>query len=427
MAVALQTYGPAALQAIALLLLLAGAMAFAFLAKGALVLRDMARDNPRDESLALLKSRLTPAVTVILAPRTFGPAARTLTRRLLGLHFGNLEVVIALNGPPETDLAAWREEFRLTPSKRPLGDAPAGVQINGVFESRDPVRLVVLNLAATLPAQALHMAVHAAQSSVIGLFSDDCDFAPEVLLRLIQPMLEDPRRTIAVCGVDPGKPGVGPIREFAALEHLRAWLSRSAAFSGWNLLTPTGGAAMLISREALLSSLNAKAGGFRDGPLDLFLQLHAVYRASGEPYRIAFMPGAGCSPQAAQSKAEIYRALAELQRQALRCATAGGAFPVWLRAALIVVYVLWPLLETAAYLLTLAGLLAGWVDWQLALLMFLTTVALGMLLSMSAVSLRELAAFDGADPARLTRLFQAAFVDNLGFRQARNIRLLWQR
>jgi hypothetical protein len=220
---------------------------------------------------------------------------------------------------------------------------------------------------------------------------------------------------------------VGPIREFAALEHLRAWLSRSAAFSGWNLLTPTGGAAMLISREALLSSLNAKAGGFRDGPLDLFLQLHAVYRASGEPYRIAFMPGAGCSPQAAQSKAEIYRALAELQRQALRCATAGGAFPVWLRAALIVVYVLWPLLETAAYLLTLAGLLAGWVDWQLALLMFLTTVALGMLLSMSAVSLRELAAFDGADPARLTRLFQAAFVDNLGFRQARNIRLLWQR
>ena len=420
MALALGSYGPAALDVIAFFLLFAGAISFAFLAKGALVLRRMARDNPRDESLALLKSRLTPAVTVIHAPRAFGPAARALTRRLTGLHFGNLEVVVALNGAGESDLAAWREEFRLKPSQRPMGSAAA--RTTGVFESRDPIRLVVLNLESTSPALALNSAVDAAQSSVIGFFGDDCDFAPEALLRLTQPMLEDPQHTIAVCGIEPGEAGEGLGREFAAIDRLRAWLGRTAAFSGWNLLTPSGGAGMLISREAL-----AKAGGFRERPLDLFLQLHAVYRASKQPYRIAFMPGAGCAPHASQSLPDIQRVRAELQLQAMRCATMPRAFPAWLRAAMLVIHLGWPVVETAAYLLTLTGLLEGWVDWQLALLMFLSTVGLGTLISMSAVSLGELAVFGGPDPARLTRLFGAAIVENLGFRQVRNLRLLAQR
>jgi hypothetical protein len=37
--------------------------------------------------------------------------------------------------------------------------------------------------------------------------------------------------------------------------------------------------------------------------------------------------------------------------------------------------------------------------------------------------LRELAELQGSDPARLARLFFAAIVENLGFRQVRNLRI----
>jgi hypothetical protein len=43
---------------------------------------------------------------------------------------------------------------------------------------------------------------------------------------------------------------------------------------------------------------------------------------------------------------------------------------------------------------------------------------------MAAVSFRELAEFQGSDPARLARLFFAAIPESLGFRQLRNLWLL---
>jgi ABC-type transport system involved in cytochrome bd biosynthesis fused ATPase/permease subunit len=52
-----------------------------------------------------------------------------------------------------------------------------------------------------------------------------------------------------------------------------------------------------------------------------------------------------------------------------------------------------PLLETVAYILAVAGLALGWVSWPLALLVLLSTAGMGMLLSMAAVSLRELAEY----------------------------------
>ena len=67
-------------------------------------------------------------------------------------------------------------------------------------------------------------------------------------------MLEDPQGTIAVCGMAPAATGAGLVSQFAALDFLRAWLSRQAALSGWNLLTPAPGSAVLIGRDAAVLS-----------------------------------------------------------------------------------------------------------------------------------------------------------------------------
>jgi hypothetical protein len=415
----MQTLLPRVLEAIVAFLLLSGGFCFALMSRGAFVLRRLARENPREDGVSLLKSRLAPAVSVIAAPEDAGAESRALVRLLVGLQFGNHEVVLVLNAPDETEFAAWREEFHLEPSLRQVsGGLPMG-DVRSVHESRDPIRLTAIVLEPCSRGQALNAAVNAAQCPVIGLFGASGEFDSESLLRLIRPMLEDPVRTIAVCGVAPAPTGTSLVSQFAALDFLRLWLSRQSALSGWNLLTPASGSAVLIGRESIV-----KLGGFRAGALELVLRLHADARASKRAYRVAFVPGSGCLQRRPQSMAELRREIVRDGEGVARAVFTPGALPWWLRCGMFSVRFVRPLLETVAYILAVAGLALGWIYWPLALLVLLSTAGMGVLLSMAAVSLRELAEYRGSDPARLARLFFAAIPENVGFRQLRNLWLL---
>jgi Glycosyl transferase family 2 len=408
----------AALEAIVLFLLLAGAASFAIMVKGTLVLRRMARECPLEDNATLLKSPLVPAVSVIAAPPDSSHQSRALVRLLVGLHFGNHEVVLALDGPDDADLTAWSDDFHLAKSPRRIDGALPMGNVRSVLESRDPIRLTVIVLERCTPSAALNAAANAARSPIIGLFGPDCEFAPEALLRLIPPMLAEPRRTIAVCGVAPAPTEPGLLSQFASLDILRAWLGRQAALSAWNLLIPAPGSAMLIARDSIL-----KAGGFRAGPLELILRLHANVRASNQADRVAFAPASCCYQRAARSLAELRGGVLRDQ-QSMASAMRMSALPWWLRSGILALCFLRPLLETVAYILTIVGLAEGWVARPLLFLVLLSTVGLGMLLSMAAVSLRELAEYHGSDPSRLARLFFAAIPENLGFQQLKNLWLL---
>jgi cellulose synthase/poly-beta-1,6-N-acetylglucosamine synthase-like glycosyltransferase len=415
----MQALFPRVLEAIVAFLLLSGVSCLALMAKGAFVLRQLARENPREDGVSLLKSRLAPAVSVISAPEDAGAESRALVRRLVGLQFGNHEVVLVLNAPGDADFAAWRDEFHLEPSLRQVSGALPMGAVRAVLESSDPIRLTAIVLEPCSRGQTLNAAVNAAQCPVIALFGASGEFDSEALLRLIRPLLEDPQRTIAVCGVAPAATGAGLVAQFAALDFLRAWLGRQAALSGWNLLTPSPGSGVLVRRDSIF-----KLGGFRAGALDLVLRLHADARASKRAYRVVFVPGSGCFQRPPRSLAELRKEIARDGKGVARTVFMAGALPLWLRCGMFTIRFVRPLLETAAYVLTLAGLAAGWVRWPLALLVLLSTAGMGMLLSMAAVSLRELAEYRGSDPARLARLFFSAIPENLGFRQLRNLWLL---
>ena len=138
--------------------------------------------------------------------------------------------------------------------------------VHGYYLSRDPVRLLVVVKQAGGAADAMNAGVNAAQYPVIGLVDREADFIPELLLRLIRPMLGDWERVVAVCGVAPPPPAPGLAGCIGAIEASRLWLARCAAFSTWNRLLPVPGACMLVKRDAICS-----VGGFRAGPLELCL------------------------------------------------------------------------------------------------------------------------------------------------------------
>jgi cellulose synthase/poly-beta-1,6-N-acetylglucosamine synthase-like glycosyltransferase len=392
------------------------AAAFKALLKGCFELRRSLRPVSQGFDSVLLKSPIVPGVSVVWAAPDASPESRALVRRLLDLHFGRHELVLVLDGPPVTDLDRWVMEFRLYPQERDVPEGLPTAAIRGCYLSRDPIRLLVVDKQPGGAADALNAGVNAAQYPVIGLVDPEADFIPELLLRLIRPMLGDWEGTVAVCGVAPPPPAPGLAGSIGAIESLRLWLARCAAFSAWNRLLPVPGACMLVKREAVRS-----IGGFRAGPLELFLDMHAAARATASPARIAFLPSAVSCRTAADTWGDLRRQVFRDQRQlaaALRRTGAGGGREFF---GLFCLRALRPLLETAAYILAAAGWIAGLVPPALAALVLVTAAGTGIAISMAAVVLRELAEPSGIAPGRLAAMFLDAIPENLGYRQIRNL------
>ena len=364
----------------------------------------------------LLKSPIVPGVSVVWAAPDASPESRALVRRLLDLHFGRHELVLVLDGPSEAELERWVQEFHLYPQQRIVPEGLPTAAIRGCYLSRDPIRLLVVDKQAGGAADALNTGVNAAQYPVIGLVDPEADFIPELLLRLIRPMLADWEGTVAVCGVAPPPAAPGLAGSIGAIESLRLWLVRCAAFSAWNRLLPVPGACMLVKREAVCS-----VGGFRTGPLELFLDMHAAGRATASPARVAFLASPVSFRPAAGTWDDLHRQVLRDQRQlsaALRRTGAGGGREFF---GLFCLRGLRPLLETAAYLLAAAGWITGLVPPALAALVLVVSIGAGTVTSMAAVVLREVAEPSGIAPGRLAALFLAAIPENLGYRQVRNL------
>ncbi len=393
------------------------AAGFQALLKGYFELRRSLRATSYDFGSVLLKSPIVPGVSMVYAAPDASPESRARVRRLLDLHFGKPEIVVVLDGPPEEGLDRWVQEFHLYRQERVVPDDLPAAAIRGCYLSSDPIRLLVVDKEPGGAADAHNAGVNAAQYPVIGLVDGEAEFIPEFLLRLIRPMLGDWDRTVAVCGVAPAVAAPGLAGSIGAIESLRMWLVRCAAFSAWNRLLPVPGACMLVKRKAICS-----VGGFRDGTMGLFLDLHTG--GDGKSGRIAFVASPVSYRPAAATWADLHRQARSDQRQlaAALGKLGGGASREFF--GLFCFRGLRPVLETAALILAAAGWITGLVQPAVAALVLVSSIGGGIVISMAAVVLRELAEPSGMAPGSVAALCLTAIPENLGYRQVRNLWLM---
>jgi hypothetical protein len=414
------TPGVVALQAMVAFLWFVAVVSAAALVKGYFVLRRLARHGAWNEPAILLQSPLVPAISILAVARDVSPESREFVRRALALHYGSHELILVLDGLPEAAREEWIREFHLA-----LAETPAGQEgrVRGVYRSPEALRLTVLDKEAG-GEPALNAALQFTTAPLIALIDPECEFEPDVLLRLVRPLLETPGIT-AACTAWPSALPDGLAGRFGVLESIRLGLARGAAFAGWNRLLPVPGSALLVARDAVI-----EAGGFAAGPLELMLHLHGLAaRQAGKSFKAVLVPDAVCRLRPPRSFAGLRARNTRDQRDiaglvARRKSIAGGLAALgWGVPGLIAVRFIRPLVETAAWLVAAAGLFAGWISPALAGMVLLSTVGTGFAISLSAAALWELAAPGSPDPARVAALFLAAIPENLGYRQVRN---LWQ-
>jgi hypothetical protein len=368
-----------------------GVVELAAMVKGCLTLRKTQPGAGIRRQQLLLRSPLVPAVSVIAVPSDVSPQSRAFVRRLLDLEYAGFELVLVLNGPSEEDLDTWMSDFNLSLVVRGAPEDLPTAGIRGVYESVGALRLVVVEKERGTEADALNAGVNVASNPVVGLVSADSQFEQTFLLRLIQPMLEEPD-TVVVCGAGACRPAPPLSAMLAAIESWRGWLAQSAARPDGNWTAPAG-ATFLIRRETIV-----EIGGFREDAPELIERLRATARGAAKPWRTVCVSATVNRPDTPAT----FGALRERVRR--ESSKPGHAF-----------------FETTALLAALAAWITGQVDSRVLAVLLLATAGTGIALSAAAVSLREMTGLEPPDPGMLCRLLSAAVVENLGYRQIRNV------
>jgi len=409
---------------------------------GFYALRFQKRSFPRATRDALLKSPLLPRVAVLAPAYNEAAGCRESVRAMLALRYPYHEVIVINDGSKDDTLQILIDEFKLYRSgRRPGGTLPTK-PIRGIYESRDPIRLVVVDKENGGKSDATNAGINVARTPLVCVIDSDSLMEDEALLYVIEPFLQDDT-TIATggivrvangCRVEGGR--IVEVRTpqnllalFQAVEYLRAFLGGRVAFSFFNALLIISGAFGVFRREMLL-----EVGGFSTTTIgedmELVVRLHRMCRARRVPYRVVFVPEPVCWTEVPETRKSLKSQRDRWQRGTYDVITQHrtmlfnpryGVIGLFSLPYYLLFEMLGPSIELLGYVLTALGLMFGLIRVEIALLFLGVSILFGILLSMSSVVLEELTQRRYPRPLDLARLFLASIVENLGFRQVMTV------
>jgi len=363
--------------------------------------------------IAMLKSPLVPDLAILAVPPDASPASRSHIQRLLKLHAGNATVVVVLDGASDSDLALWKEEFRLEACDRRSGGFLTTRRINAVYTSLDPIALVVIDKEPGGEADCLNAAINFSAAPLIATVDPHAHVSDEALL-LLEPMAAEPDHILAVCADSPFEGAPGFPGRLCRLDFQRNWLKR-CALSRQGAVLPSPGAISLLKRDAVIL-----AGGFTRSAAEMVVRLQSHSHGLRPEGPVRYLPVPVSRPNAPRNLRESRLLLARdrsASRSALRSQKLG-----WLAVSeLLRKLYLDPFAETAVLVAAAAAWKPGFIGPVLVCLLLGSALALKILVSMTAVLLAESAAASSTSAADLLRNFLAAVPENLGYRQWRSL------
>jgi cellulose synthase/poly-beta-1,6-N-acetylglucosamine synthase-like glycosyltransferase len=379
-----------------------------------------------------------PPITLISPAFNEEATLEAAVRSLLSLNYPDYEVLVCNDGSTDKTLEVMTEAFNLEPVDRvPMGDIPTAT-VRQIYRSRRYPNLWMIDKENGGKADALNAGINLCRSALFCAMDADTILERDSLLRIVRPFLED-SSTIAAEGIIRVANGCrihkGIVEEvglprnllarFQVLDYLRAFLSGRM---GWDALDSTlivSGAFGVFDR-----SLVVKVGGYSTDTvvedMELVVRLHRHCRETRTPYKIGFVPDPVAWTECPETIRILSRQRDRWQRGLIESLLRHRVMllnPRYGRLGLLVypyfffLEMMGPVVEGLGYVSFLLTLLAGKAPLPYVIAFLSVALALGMVLSVSAVCLGELAFRSYPTKKDLILLFLIGAMENLGYRQ----------
>lgn len=389
---------------------------------------------------------MSPPVTVIAPAHNEEASIRVAVRSLLELDYPELEIIVVNDGSRDRTLEELREEFRLRPVRMVYVPLSKSAPLRGLYRSAVDPRLVVLDKeAAGSKADAVNAGLNAATSPYVCVVDADSVLERDALLRIMVPVLEDPKRVVAVGGIIRVLNGSliekGQLRRvrlphksieaIQVIEYLRAFLIGREAWAQGNMLMIISGAFGLFRTDLVRA-----VGGYRANSigedLDLVARMHRHLRMQGADYEIRFVPDPMCWTEVPSDLRSLARQRARWQKGLLDVLwpSRGMLFrPRYGRIGCFALPYLWlfellaPVLETAGIATIILAALLGVLSREFCLQFLIFGYAFATVISIGSVLQEEITYRRYNDWKDVVRLVSYCFFEHFPYRQ---LHMIWR-
>jgi cellulose synthase/poly-beta-1,6-N-acetylglucosamine synthase-like glycosyltransferase len=391
-------------------------------------------------------SPLAPPVTMIAPAHNEESSIRVAVRNLLDLDYAELEVIVVNDGSEDRTLDEMREEFRLRLVRAVYVPEMKSAAVRGLYRSGvDPRLLVIDKEPGGSKADAVNAGLNAATSPYVCVVDADSVLERDALLRIMLPILADPKRVVAVGGIirvlNGSEIAKGQlcrarlprksIEVIQVIEYLRAFLIGREAWAQGNMLMIISGA-FGVFRTDLVRAV----GGYRPNAIgedfDLVARLHKHLLEKRADYRIQFVPDPMCWTEVPSDLKSLGRQRARWQKGLLDVLllTRGMLFrPRYGRVGFLALPYLW-LFEFAAPVLEILGIVTMVLAAVLGVLsraFFLQFLVFGYafatVISIGSVLQEEITYKRYNDWQDVMRLVSYCFLEHFPYRQ---MHMLWR-
>ena len=394
----------------------------------------------------LKASPLTPSISLLVPAHNEEKTIAASVRSLLSLDYPELEVIVINDGSSDQTLAELTRHFHLLQTDLVYIPQVPSKPVRGVYMSQDEPRLLVLDKeSAGSKADAVNAGLNIASSPYICVVDGDGVLEKDALLRIVAPMLADPRPVVAAGGIvrvlNGSRIEEGEIREvrlprrpieiIQVVEYLRAFLVGREGWGHFNMLLIISGAFGLYRTD-----LVRQIGGYRSSAigedLDVLVRLHRHLREQKADYFIRFVPDPVCWTEAPSDLKSLGRQRARWQKGLMDVLWRNRDMlfnPRYGRIGWFALPYFWiyellaPVIELGGLATIVLAAMLGVLNRGLFLQFLLFGYALATMISIGAVLLEEITYRRYNDWRDVARLVACCFLEHFPYRQ---LHMLWR-
>ena len=393
----------------------------------------------------LFKNRMLPGISIIAPAYNEENVIIESANSLLNLKYPDYDLIIVNDGSTDNTLGALVDYFELERVDYAYDMELNVAPIRGIYRNPAYPKLFVVDTENAGKADSLNSGIIISKKEYFCCIDSDSLLESDALLKLTSQTLDEDVETPALggnvfpingCNVSKGyitekKIPKNGIARLQTIEYIRAFMSGRLGWAYLNSLLIISGAFGIFRKERVINvggylTQNSKYNKDTVGEdMELVVRISRLMHEQGKKFKINYCYNANCWTEVPEKIKQLktqryrwFRGLAETIHFHIKTLFN----PRYKRMGLIgmpyffLFEMIGPLIEVQGYMMVVLAFLLGILSLEIALLLFLSSVMLGVLVSIISLIIGETESnyYNYKD---IMRLLGVALIENFGPRQ----------
>jgi cellulose synthase/poly-beta-1,6-N-acetylglucosamine synthase-like glycosyltransferase len=396
-------------------------------------------------STFLFKKKILPSISIIAPAYNEEKTIIESTNSLLNLKYPDYELIIVNDGSKDKTLDVLIQYYDLIRVDHIFEYKLNTKPVRGIYMNRSIPKLIVVDKENGGKADSLNAGINISRKEYFCGIDADSLLEDDALLKLASLVLDEGVETPALggnvfpvngCAIERGQIvniqiPKNSLARFQTIEYMRAFMAGRLGWAKINSLLIISGAFGLFRKERVirvggyLTSRGKYAKDTVGEDMELIVRINRLMREMGLKYRIRYAYNANCWTEVPEDLKSLKRQRYRWHRGLIEIMTFHkrmlfnpryGRIGLLAMPYFLVFEIFGPLIEIQGYLMVFIALIIGILNAEVALLLFISTILMGMLISLSSLFIAEknIKYFRWKD---LMILLAYAILENFGSRQ----------